>query len=319
MASDKTVDGYLLIAKDNPYDTGTTKQVCTLAISIYDASVEFDKAVFNLYREKTKIQPKIFSKLKVIGERLSQLNKKDRRDVIDRLPQSYSTIQVIMGLKPESVLAGVKSGDITKDLSIRKAKDYVAKVKFPAKYALDGEKGRWGYKQETLFHVVRQEDLNLNDELRKDLKEDLRIICSKYGVQIQDANATSINTLRKEERIDRGLFWKMILGKELDQKWFKTTSEEVRKQFNIKTVQELIDAPIRTFTGFIIKSCGSKEIFWEKFGQSYVAKLHVLSETDDNNAKRWSYKKRLMDVFADPRGRNLAIWNTMILKNGGYV
>jgi len=62
-----------------------------------------------------------------------------------------------------------------------------------------------------------------------------------------------------------------------------------------------------------------KEIFWEKFGQSYVAKLHVLSETNDNNAKRWSYKKRLMDVFADPRGRNLAIWNTMILKNGGYV
>ena len=233
MASDQTVDDYLQIAKDNPYDTGTTKQVCTLAISIYDAFVEFDKAVFNLYREKTQIQPKIFSKLKVIGERLSQLNKKDRRDVIDRLPQSYSTIQVIMGLKPESVLAGVKSGDITKDLSIRKATDYVAKVKFPAKYALDGEKGRWGYKQETLFHVVRQEDLNLNDELKKDLKEDLRIICSKYGVQIQDANATSINTLRKEERIDRGLFWKMILGKELDQKWFKTTSEEVLSLIHI--------------------------------------------------------------------------------------
>ena len=94
MASDQTVDDYLQIAKDNPYDTGTTKQVCTLAISIYDAFVEFDKAVFNLYREKTQIQPKIFSKLKVIGERLSQLNKKDRRDVIDRLPQSYSDLLV---------------------------------------------------------------------------------------------------------------------------------------------------------------------------------------------------------------------------------
>ena len=70
-----------------------------------------------------------------------------------------------MGLKPESVLAGVKSGDITKDLSIRKAKDSVGKVKFPAKYALYEEKGRWSYKQETLFHVVIQEDFNFIDEL----------------------------------------------------------------------------------------------------------------------------------------------------------
>ena len=124
--------------------------------------------------------------------------------------------------------------------------------------------------------------------------------------------------LRKEDRTERGLFWKMILGKELDQKWFKTTSEDVRKQFNIKTLQELHDAPIRTFTGFIIRSCGSKEIFWEKFGQSYVAKLHVLEEMDENTGKRYTYRKRLMELFQDPRGRKLVIWNNMILKNGGY-
>ena len=50
------------------------------------------------------------------------------------------------------------------------------------------------------FTVVRQEDLNLNDELKKDLKEDLRIICSKYGVQIQDANEkASIHLENKKE------------------------------------------------------------------------------------------------------------------------
>tara|TARA_B100000123_G_scaffold179491_1_gene133589 strand:- start:399 stop:1358 length:960 start_codon:yes stop_codon:yes gene_type:complete len=315
----KNTSDYLRILGSNPYDKGNTSQICTACISIFDASEELDASTYNLYREKSKISPKIFSKLKVIGKGLSKLTKSDRRDVIKRLPESYSTIHVLFSLKPEEVVTGVKRGDITPSLSIRSAKDYVARVKYPAKFALDGEKGKWGYKQENLFKIVRQQDQVLSEELLLDLKDELRKICTKYGVNIQDANAKGVETLRKQERSEKGVFWRLILEKELDQKWFKGADESIKKQFNIKNLQELHESPIRTFTGFIIKVCGSKETFWKEHGRSYVAKLNMLSEVTEDHAQRYNYRKRIEQVLADPRGRNLAIWNNQILMNSGYL
>ena len=111
----------------------------------------------------------------------------------------------------------------------------------------------------------------------------------------------------------------MILSKELDQRWFNSTKEELRKQFNIKTLQELIESPIRTFTGFLNKSVDSKDMFWEKFGHSYIAKLQMLSEISEDTAQRYNYRRKLEQVFADPKSRNLVIWNNQTWKNSGFI
>ena len=68
-------------AKDNPID-GTTEQVTTLSISIAKSSNTMDKSVFNLYKEKIDIEPKTFSKLKVIGEKLLEANEQDKQAII---------------------------------------------------------------------------------------------------------------------------------------------------------------------------------------------------------------------------------------------
>ena len=90
-----------------------------------------------------------------------------------------------------------------------------------------------------------------------------------------------------------------------------------KKQFNLKKVQELHSAPLRTFTGFIMNADGGREIFWSKHGQAYVAKLQILSEWDEDAAQRFNYRRRLEQVFE--RHTELAIWSNVMLKHGGFV
>ena len=63
----------LIIAKQNPYK-GTSDQIAKLSISIAETFSSVSAQEFALYKEKTGIQPKIFSKLKVIGETLLKLS-----------------------------------------------------------------------------------------------------------------------------------------------------------------------------------------------------------------------------------------------------
>ena len=53
----------LIIAKQNPYK-GTSDQIAKLSISIAETFSSVSAQEFALYKEKTGIQPKIFSKLK---------------------------------------------------------------------------------------------------------------------------------------------------------------------------------------------------------------------------------------------------------------
>jgi len=319
LAKQQTIDEYLDILKQNPYNSGTTKEICHSAISTFNASEELDKSLYDLYVEKSGINPKTMNKLKNIGKKLLILNEKDRREVINGLPPSWSAIDELFGLKPQEVHTGVKRGDITKSLSVRKSREYKKKVLYPHKFALDGEKGKWGYKQEILFNIARPEEIMINPDLLNNLKDEIRQVCGKYQVKVQDATEKGMASLRKQEREEKSLFWKMILSKELDQRWFNSTKEEVRKQFNIKTLQELIESPIRTFTGFLNKSVDSKDMFWEKFGHSYIAKLQMLSEISEDTAQRYNYRKKLEQVFADPKSRNLVIWNNQTWKNSGFI
>ena len=62
----------LIIAKQNPYK-GTSDQIAKLSISIAETFSSVSAQEFALYKEKTGIQPKIFSKLKVIGEVVNKI------------------------------------------------------------------------------------------------------------------------------------------------------------------------------------------------------------------------------------------------------
>ena len=107
------------------------------------------------------------------------------------------------------------------------------------------------------------------------------------------------------------------LGAEITQKWFQEQSDELKKQFNIKTVDELRDTPLRQFTGFLMKSVGNRDDFWKIHGQAYISKVQFLFDTTEDNAQRYNYKRRLETKMAE--SRDLAVFNNLLLKRGGFT
>ena len=304
------------LCQKNPY-TGTAEEIVTLSLGIADASKQVDRSALALYREESGIGDKIFSKLKVIGETLRELTTPQRRDVVKVLPASYSAIHALCGLKAEELVTGAKSGSISSSLSVRSATAYVRQVRFPRLAAPDGEKGRWGTKQEHLFSVYRPEETPLAGDAVTALEEALRQVCTEHGVQLRQAGSDKTKALREQDRSERAAFWRRVLEGELTQKWFREMPDEVKKQFNLKTIDEVRDTPLRSFTGFLIRADGGREKFWEEHGNAYVAKVQFLMESTEDRAQRFNLKRRLEQVLGErPK---LAIWNNVMLKQSGFM
>ena len=153
------------------------------------------------------------------------------------------------------------------------------------------------------------------EDQQKVLEAELRKVWPA-GVELRQGKGTN---LREEDKRQKAAFWRSVLEGELPQKWFRKTDEEVRKQFNLKVVEEVWDAPLRSFTGFLVRTGGGQAKFYEEHGQAYVAKLHYLQETTEDRSTRYNLKRRIEEVLGDERGKHLAIWRNVVLKNSGLL
>ena len=277
------------LAEENPY-TGNAEQITTLSLGIDAAATRLKGPTFSLFREETGINEKVFSKLRVIGKTLKQLTDKERRDVVKGLPASYSTIHVLCSISPAELVTGIRNKSITPGTSVSAARAYAKQVRFPAVAAADGEKGRWGAKQQHLWSVFRPEETPIAGEASKALEEALRRVCQEHGVVLRQATTAGITTLREEERGKRAAFWREVLEGELTHKWFLGLPDEVKTQFNLKTIDEVRDTPLRTFTGFLIRADGGRDHFWQEHGQAYVSKVQYLMESTEDRAQRFRDK-----------------------------
>lgn len=317
MTDSNSIANAIQIAKDNPPD-GTIQQVCNLSISIAESSNKMDKSIFNLYKEKIEIEPKTFSKLKVIGEKLLEANEEDKKAIIKDLPASYGTLHIICSkLSIEEIKTAIKGKCITKTLSFRGADKYVKQIRFPHKFSTDGDKGRWSIKQEHLFSIFRRDNVVLEGEALERCEESIRKICREYQLDLRKPKEDSVASIRVEERATKAAFWRKRLEELITEKWFAEQSAEVKKQFNLKKVEEVIDAPLRTFTGFLVCcGCGKKK-FFDVWGKAYIAKVHMLEETTEDAANRYNYRRRLEEKLGDKR--ELAIWNNLVLRDAGFI
>ena len=159
----------------------------------------------------------------------------------------------------------------------------------------------------------------MSEDLQRQLEDDLRKVCSRYGMDIRKASNESTTALREADRKEKAAFWREVLEEQLTQKWFQETDKEVRKTFNLKVVEEVWDAPLRTFTGFLIRTGRGKQHFYEDHGQAYVAKLHHLQETTESRTNRYNLKRRIEEVLAHEESTKLVIWRNVVLKNSGLL
>ena len=106
--------------------------------------------------------------------------------------------------------------------------------------------------------------------------------------------------------------WRKILRRELTSKWFKEMPEEVKKQFNIETIEELHNLPLRAFTSFLITADGGRKEFWSRHGKAYLAKLNISMEMTDSRTQRHNLKRRIEQVLNEHK--EYVEWNRHITK-----
>ena len=317
MSDSKTIATAIKTAKDNPID-GTTEQVTTLSISIAKSSNTMDKSVFNLYKEKVGISPKVFSKLKVIGDTLLAVSDEERKGMMDYLPSAYNSLYLICSkLSPDEIRTAIKSKCITKTISYRQTDKYVKQIRYPYKFSTDGDKGRWSIKQEHLFSIFRRDMVVLEGEALERCEDALRKICRDYQLDLRRPKEDSIASIRVEERATKAAFWRRRLEDLITEKWFAEQPAELKKQFNVKKVEEVIDSPLRTFTGFLVRCGCGKAKFFDIWGKAYIAKIHLLEETTEDNANRYNYRRRLEEKLGSRT--DLAVWNNLVLRDAGFI
>ncbi len=98
MVAENSLETLLQFVEDHPY-TGNAKQIITLSEGISETSKRLPPSALAAFRDKTGINAKILSKLKVIGEKISLFNEKERKDIVEHLPSSYGTIHALCALK----------------------------------------------------------------------------------------------------------------------------------------------------------------------------------------------------------------------------
>ena len=313
MTSTLTLDDALNITKKHNY-SGTTDDIVTLSLTISRSKKLLDKSVFKIFTEKSNITPKIFSNLKKIGDVLDTLPIDAFKEVCRGLPASYRSIYTLCSLRPDELKTAVKNKSITKDISYREADYLVKQIRFPYKLATHGDKGRWSIKQEHLYSIYRTDDVYLGGERLHSFEDDMKALCKSYKLTFRKANQSiSLKSIREQERRERALYWRQVLEKEITASWFLEQPDDMKKYFNLRNVDELIDAPIRIFTGFIMRVDCGRSNFYTEYGKAYIAKLNLLMERTTNNANRYSYRDRIKKQLSDKR--DLLIWHNLIVKS----
>ena len=322
--ADIAISLFRRFVEENPY-TGTTEQVATLAMGIAAAGKRLPRPTFSLYRDESGIGEKVFSKLKVIGNTLGELKETKRREVIKGLPASYSAIHLLCTLKSEDLANAVLKGHITPNSSVRAIGEYVKQVRYPQQAAKDGEKGRWGKKEETVFRIARPADTPLGDGQQELLETELRKVCRRFGVSIRK-ETPSTTSLEAEDRRQRALFWWKVMEEELSQDWLQAIKWETRKRYEVTTVDALWNAPLRTFQTFMyvagkmyrVKK-GNKKVFAGPGAKGYIAKLQYLQEVTSSRSQRYNYKRRVDELLGKEEWGEITIWRNVLLKSNGFI
>ena len=225
MVAENSLETLLQFVEDHPY-TGSAEQIITLSQGISETCKRLPPSALAVFRDKTGINAKVFSKLKVIGEKISLFNEKERRDIVKNLPSSYGTIHALCALKPEELLMAAKSGLITPSLSIRAANAYVKQARFPQLTTTEEAKERIEGKAEQIFSIMRAIDTVLSGEEHLAVEKELRAICREYGLDLRNADCASLLTLKKQARAKAEQVWRGVLEQRLTEQWFEKTPEK---------------------------------------------------------------------------------------------
>lgn len=295
----QTLDRFLELLNAGSYQSDSVEEILQTCALIRAAKDTLSDDLFKDLRDQSDINPKVWSKLLQIGV-------DDRLDALQgKLPPKYSTIHQIHCLTDEELKAAQEE-----------------EILYPA--LSQGVLNRWlkdyrvrGTDQELPKDFTQLVQVLGPSEMPEDtldrFKGDLEKLVSVYGLKTQYEGGDTMTSLRQQRSQDKSQELVTILLKDLKSTW-DGSDKDLRTLFNVSSLDELVQAPMGNFTGFLVKHRKGRENFWTYHGQDYLHKIALEYLKTDSRGQRFNYRRRMKEVaerheqFAEKVSKTLDEW-----------
>jgi len=261
--------------------TGSVDDILRVCRVIRSAKESLTPMEFKDLRERSPFSEKVWSKLLQIGldDRLE--------GVKDSLPPLYTTIHLIHCLTNEELNSGVREGHIHPNVTQGSLNRWIRHRRFHGGEEVIPEDFK------TLVQVMAPPDLS-EDTLTR-FKGDLEELVTRYVFRSQYEEDQSMVSLRQQRSQDRSHELVSVLTKDLESTWEKG-EQSLKTLFSLNSLDDLVLAPMSSFTGFLNRVQGNREKFWAVHGVDYIHKVALEYLRTTNRAQRFNYRRRMKEV-----------------------
>ena len=261
--------------------TGSVDDILRVCRVIRTAKESLTPMEFKDLREDSPFSEKVWSKLLQIGldDRLEGIKKE--------LPPLYTTIHLIHCLTDEELESGVRDGHIHPNVTQGSLNRWIRHRRFHGGEEVIPEEFK------TLVQVMAPPDLS-EDTLNR-FKGDLEEVVTRYGFRSQYEEDQSMVSLRQQRSQDRSHELVSVLTKDLESTWEKG-EQSLKILFSLNSLDDLVLAPMSSFTGFLNRVQGDRKKFWAVHGVDYIHKVALEYLRTTNRAQRFNYRRRMKEV-----------------------
>jgi hypothetical protein len=136
---------------------------------------------------------------------------------------------------------------------------------------------------------------DLSEDTLTRFKGDLEEVLTRYGFRSQYEEDQSMVSLRQQRSQDRSHELVSVLTKDLESTWEKG-EQSLKTLFSLNSLDDLVLAPMSSFTGFLNRVQGNREKFWAVHGVDYIHKVALEYLRTTNRAQRFNYRRRMKEV-----------------------
>ena len=260
---------------------GSVDDILRVCRVIRTAKKSLTPMEFKDLRDDSPFSEKVWSKLLQIGldDRLEGFK--------DHLPPLYTTIHLIHCLTDEELESGVRDGHIHPQVTQGSLNRWIRHMRFHGGQEIIPEDFK------TLVQVIAPPDLS-EDTLNR-FKGDLEGLVTRYGFHTQYEEDQSMVEVRQQRSQDRSQELVSVLTKDLQSTWTEG-EQDLKNLFSLNSLDDLVLAPMSSFTGFLNRVRGGREGFWSHHGTDYIRKVALEYLRTNNKGQRFNYRRRLKEV-----------------------
>ena len=261
--------------------TGSVDDILRVCRVISTAKESLTPDEFRDVRERSPYSEKVWSKLLQIGldDRLE--------GVKDHLPPLYTTIHLIHCLTNEELVLGTRDGHIHREVTQGSLNRWIRHQRF--------QKGSEVIPDDfwTLVQVITPPEVS--EEVLEEFKQELEGLVSRYGFRTQYEEDHSMVEVRQQRSQDRSQELVGVLTKDLMTTWVEG-EQDLRNLFSLTSLEDLVLAPMSSFTGFLNRVRGNRKKFWDVHSVDYIHKVALEYLRTTNKGQRFNYRRRLKEV-----------------------